>query len=207
MNEHLPSRFTRHQAHEMFYSVIWSTDDTVVKRGAPIDLAEKKESWLAKLGSWTEALAVYEQKLANNPRDFEAILGCMRCLDASGEWRRVLELAEKSWPALSGSTGLSHSLSTNMQDPPPTQSSVYISARSQKKALRLCAQAAWRLGHWDDLEKFATQLNNTTAPTIKPAASPGIREGIGSRVDFDGSFFSGKPLALHCVENHVCNLD
>ena len=54
MNEHLPSRFARHQAHEMFYSVIWSTDDVVVNRGGrPIDLAEKKESWLAKLGSWT----------------------------------------------------------------------------------------------------------------------------------------------------------
>ena len=43
------------------------------------------ESWLAKLGSWAEALSMYEQKLRENPHDVNSILGCMRCYDARGE--------------------------------------------------------------------------------------------------------------------------
>ena len=112
----------------------------------------------------------------------------MRCLDASGEWRRVLELAERSWPALSGSSGFGQNES---------QPSVHISARSQKKALRLCAQSAWRLGKWDDLEKFALELNSSAAPSSKPIAGPGER--VASRVDFEGSFFSAV-LHIHRKE-------
>lgn len=197
MGDELPSRFARHQAHEMFYSVIWSTDDVVANRNGPIDLAEKKESWLAKLGSWTEALAVYEQKLSNSPRDFEAILGCMRCLDASGEWRRVLELAERSWPSLSGSSAVSQNDSGDELQ--PSQAPAHGSARSQKKALRLCAQAAWRLGQWDDLEKFATELNSNSTPSAKPTPTATLREGITARADFDGSFFSAV-LHIHRKE-------
>jgi len=184
-------KLARHQAHEMFYSVIWSTDEVGVSRGAQIDLSEKQESWLAKLGSWAEALAVYEQKLRSNPRDFEAILGCMRCLDASGEWRGVLELAEKSWPALSSSSTASpveHSPVLSAKPPSKAQ----ISARSQKKALRLCAKAAWRLGHWDDLEKFADELNSSTGPAAGKA-TPVSTHGENSAprvIDFDGSFFN-----------------
>lgn len=196
MGNELPSRFSRHQAHEMFYSVIWSTDDAAANRNGPIDLAEKKESWLAKLGSWTEALVVYESKLGNNPHDFEAILGCMRCLDASGEWRGVLDLAERSWPTLSGS---SMEQKDSRGDQQPSQGSIYVSARSQKKALRLCAQAAWRLGQWNDLEKFASELNSNTKVTPKPMSNLAVRERIAARADFDGCFFSAV-LHIHRKE-------
>ena len=196
MENGLPSKFARHKAQEMFYSVLWSTEDAVANRNGPIDLAEKKESWLAKLGSWTEALAVYEQKISSNPRDFEALLGCMRCLDASGEWRRVLELAERSWPALSASSFASQKDSMRLeQEPEPSSLQAY--PRSQKKALRLCAQAAWRLGQWDDLEKFATELNSNAVPAAKPMSSFGPREIVGH--DFDGSFFSAV-LHIHKKE-------
>ena len=189
IGEHLPKKFERHRAHEMFYSVIWSTDDIGVSRGGPIDLAEKKESWLAKLGSWTEALAVYEQKLGVNPQDFEAILGCMRCLDASGEWRGVLELAEKSWPALSGSS--IPNLNEARPDAQTLTTAAHVSARSQKKALRLCAKSAWRLGRWDDLEKFAVELNSSSSlAATTPVPVSAARENAFPRVDFDGSFFS-----------------
>lgn len=197
MDNGLPSKFARHKPHEMFYSVIWSTEDAGTSRNGPIDLAEKKESWLAKLGSWTEALAVYEQKINSNPCDFDAILGCMRCLDASGEWRRVLNLAERSWPALSGSSGTGQKDSKTEQE--PSQASLHVSARSQKKALRLCAQAAWRLGQWDDLEKFATELNSNATPAAKPTSSSGLREGIAADSGFDGSFFSAV-LHIHKKE-------
>jgi hypothetical protein len=65
---------------EMVYGVLYSTDNRrigVYKDSMP----DFKESWLAKLGSWTEVLAVYEDKLRHTPDDFDAILGSMRCLD------------------------------------------------------------------------------------------------------------------------------
>ena len=148
VGSHLSASFARHhQLHEMLYSVVWSTEDQNVNELVSVDLAENKELWLAKLGSWTEALEVYEQKLSRNPRDFDAILGCMRCLSASGQWRRVLELAEESWPTLSGGAMGQEPLH-DMLD--ASTSTLYISPRAQKKALRMCAGAAWRLGRWDE---------------------------------------------------------
>ncbi|CAB9503979.1 protein kinase mTOR [Seminavis robusta] len=195
-SDEFPTRIARHQSHGMFYSVIWSTDDVVVNNGEHVDLAER-ESWLAKLGSWTEALAVYEQKLKNNAIDFDAILGCMRCLDASGEWRGVLELAEKTWPALSGSSALGRA--DSLQEQNPIQTQMQISARSQKKAIRLCAQAAWRLGRWGDLEKFATELNSVNASNNTSSTAVPTSKSVASRVDFEGSFFSAV-LHIHRKE-------
>ncbi|EEC46831.1 predicted protein [Phaeodactylum tricornutum CCAP 1055/1] len=115
----------------------------ILKASAIDDEDASKQSgwWLAKLGNWTEALEVYREKLKSDPHDFEAIVGCMRCLDASGEWRKVLDLAEQNWTALS----------------------------QHRCIVRMCAQAAWRLGQWDDLEKYSSQL---------------------TCVGFDGAFYS-----------------
>ena len=189
----LSAEFARqHLAHEMFYSVVWSTEDKNMNDIEALDLAGNKELWLAKLGSWTEALEVYEEKLNRNPRDFDAILGCMRCLSASGEWRRVLELAEQNWPTLSGTIGLGQDayqdttgLSTN---------TLYIAPRDQRKALRMCADAAWRLGRWDDLEKYSSELvygqnlSQHTAAVAAPGVM-GVRDAYPT-VDFEGAFFS-----------------
>jgi FKBP12-rapamycin complex-associated protein len=189
----LSASFARHhQLHEMLYSVVWSTEDQNVNEVVSVDLAENKELWLAKLGSWTEALEVYEQKLSRNPRDFDAILGCMRCLSASGQWRRVLELAEENWPTLIGNTAMG-------QEPFHDTSStgtLYISPRAQKKALRMCAGAAWRLGRWDDLEKYSSELvhgqnmQQSAAAATAPAGAAGARDGFVPKVEFDGAFFS-----------------
>jgi tetratricopeptide (TPR) repeat protein len=190
---HLSAQFARHhQAQEMFYSVVCSTEDDGVNRVGTLNLTEKKELWLAKLGSWTEALEVYEEKLDRNPSDFDAILGCMRCLSAGGEWRRVLELAEANWPTLSGTLALGQE---SLQDTGLSLGTVYIAPRHQKKALRICAQAAWRLGRWDDLEKYSSELvhgqtsSQPAAATMPTAAATG-RDGFVPRVDFDGAFFS-----------------
>jgi FKBP12-rapamycin complex-associated protein len=180
-----------HETHEMVYSVVWSTEDRNMNEVDTLDLAENKELWLAKLGSWTEALEVFEDKLLRNPRDFDAILGCMRCLSASGEWRRVLELAEDNWPILTGvvTYGMDQSEASGMP-----QAGMHIVTRDQKKALRMCGEAAWRLGKWDDLEKYASELvhgqgaSQAPAPAVGTATGP--RDGIGPRVDFDGAFFS-----------------
>lgn len=192
---HLSPSFARHhQAHEMFYSVVWSTEDRNKKEMQMVDLAENKELWLAKLGSWTEALEVYEEKLDRDPLDFDAILGCMRCLSASGEWRRVLELAEDNWPRLSGTTAIGLD-PAQPENPSIPQGTVYISPRDQKKALWMCSEAAWRLGCWDDLEKYSSELvhgqgsSSVNLTNVTPSASAGIRENT-PRVDFDGAFFS-----------------
>lgn len=186
----------QHQTTEMFYSVVWSTDSRNQNMDG-LDLAENKELWLAKLGSWTEALEVYEEKLIRNPHDFDAILGCMRCLSASGEWRRVLELAEDNWPTLVGNTfpGSVHESGSL------TFNSSQIAKRDKKKALRMCADAAWRLGQWDDLEKFSSELVHGQRLT-QPAATLALAGPLGdhtfAHVGFDGAFFSA---VLHIHRN------
>ena len=194
---HISSALTRnHQTREMFYSVVWSTEDRKGKSEGMVtyDVAENKEAWLAKLGSWTEALEVYEEKLALNPTDFDAIVGCMRCHSASGEWRRVLELAEDNWPTLSGVLGFDPSMSYDGAG--GASATQFIAAKVQKKALRMCAEAAWRLGRWDDLDKYASELvyghNSPQSATAvaNPSGTSGIRDGSAPRVDFEGAFFS-----------------
>jgi FKBP12-rapamycin complex-associated protein len=142
-----------------------------------IDLAAKEELWLAKLGSWTEALEVYERKLDRNRHDFEAVIGCMRCLGAIGEWRKVLELADENWTAMSGITT------------PAEQADSLNNSRSRRKAVNICAQAAWRLGQWDDLEKFADQLVGTGNHQDKSRPTPATGV-VQPKVDFDGAFFT-----------------
>jgi tetratricopeptide (TPR) repeat protein len=43
-----------------------------------------REAWLAKLGHWNEALRMYDERLAKNPKDGVAIAGKLKCLDALG---------------------------------------------------------------------------------------------------------------------------
>ena len=91
---------SRHMDYIMAYSVMSTADeisarDDVVVFGTSENKhtsvnnnhTELQESWLAKLGSWSEALAMYERKLAKDPYDVECIIGCMRCLD--GRIRRM----------------------------------------------------------------------------------------------------------------------
>lgn len=171
LKKDLSTRFSRHQARDMFYSVIWATKEHQQSKAETVDLTAKEELWLARLGSWTDALAVYEDKLNRNPNDSEAILGCMRCLGAVGEWKKVLDLAHDNWDIMSG---VLKSGDANNPD--------LTGARSRRKALRICAQSAWRLGQWDKLEKFATQLVGGQNQSQNPSTY--------TSVDFDGAFYS-----------------
>lgn len=187
--------YLRQQApHDMFYGVVESTENE--QESSPMDdydITVEKERWLAKLGSWTDALEMYEDKLMRNPMDFDAAVGCMRCLSASGEWQRVLELAEDNWPTLTASTSIGHQ---EFEASAVSQGTVKpdLGSRDQKKALRMCAEAAWRLGRWEDLEKYSSELvhgqGNTAAVT--PGSTPKARQGDVSipRVDYEGAFFS-----------------
>ena len=174
----------QHSPHEMFYSIVWSTEDRGDESINYLDLAENKERWLAKLGSWTDALEVYEEKLMRNPNDFDATLGCMRCLSSSGEWIRVLELGEENWSAIS-------STPTNLAS---VSQATIAASREQKKALRMCAEASWRLGRWNDLDKYSSELvhgqRNAMFGSLRTPASNRPADGNLPRVDFEGAFFS-----------------
>jgi serine/threonine-protein kinase mTOR len=184
---------TQQTSHEMYYSVVWSTEDRSRDEIDSLDLAENKERWLSKLGSWSDALEVYEEKLLRNPNDFDATLGCMRCLSSNGEWRRMLELAKDSWMTISaGSTdvvGLSPATVANSRD--------------RKKALRMCSEASWRLGRWDDLEKYSSELvhgqGNPVVGNFTASISSPSRDGNFPRIDFDGAFYSAV-LHIHRAE-------
>lgn len=193
VRHHISAKFGRdHGSHEMFYGVVWSTEDKSNSNTETLNLAENKELWLAKLGSWTDALEAYEEKLSRNPYDFGAMLGCMRCLSATGEWRRVLELAEDNWHILKSNEVVdvpSNAPKTLIGNGDPT------TIRGHRKAFRMCAEAAWRLGRWNDLEKYSAELVHGpgSAASVVAAASTmgsGFRDGSVPRVDFDGSFFS-----------------
>jgi FKBP12-rapamycin complex-associated protein len=202
IGEEFSSRFLRHdQRKEMLYSVVHSTDESGF-RSHEDGIPDFKESWLAKLGSWSEALVVYEEKLRQNPHDFDAILGSMRCFDATGEWQRVLVIAETSWPAISASADERGQEAG--QSAPHSFSSLYIAPRAKRKALKFCAQAAWRLGQWTELEKCASQLvkGNETSYAINTAADFGDTSGDGEdkvRVNFDGAFYTAV-LHIHRKE-------
>ena len=178
VGQELSTKFARHHALDFCYSVIWDAQEKFHSDGNAQDLTAKQELWLAKLGSWTEALSVYEEKLENNPRDFEAILGCMRCLDASGEWRQVLSLADENWQAL--------------LEPPQTLGDVWhkVSSRSQRKGTRLAAEASWRLGRWDDLEKYSSHLLSGEKSDGGDTADTSGIDVSRTQVDFDGAFYT-----------------
>lgn len=193
--------FQRQQSpREVFYSVSWSTEDRNDDNLETVDFAENKERWLAKLGSWTDALEVYEDRLLRNPNDFDATLGCMRCFSSSGEWRRVLELAEDNWPTLSAGI----SIGQDIVDPSTiSHGTPFIGSRDQKKALRMCAQAAWRLGRWNDLEKYSSELlHGTQVSVVGLPATTSARDGNLPKVDFEGAFFSAV-LHVHREEWHM----
>jgi len=197
--EHLSQHFLR-QGKEMLYSVVYSTDNTA-SRGASWAGVEVQESWLAKLGSWSEALLMYKQKLKENPNDFDAIFGCMKCLDARGEWKGVLELAEESMPAFTRAfEGGSYEGGETGSQPLP---SPHAASRMHRKVLKFCAQAAWRLGQWEELEKCASQLvrgTNLGAHSRSNSRSfSTFRDRKAPIVDFDGAFYSAV-LHIHRKE-------
>jgi hypothetical protein len=157
--------FSRHHSVGLAYSVMTSPDDISQRIGySSWPGVEMRESWFAELGSWSDALAIYERKLGETPNNIEAILGCLRSLDARGEWRRVLDLAKKSWSAISTEEA---------------------SIKDYRSALKFCAQAAWRLKQWDDLEIYSQQLicHQDTNPITNSLISV-------SSLDYDSAFYN-----------------
>lgn len=108
----------------------------------------------------------------------------MHCYDARGDWQQALNLAEMSWPAI---------------DQQPLEQ--IISADTRRKALedrqaalKLCAQASWRLGQWDLLESYTTQLVQGDEEGHSDAVA--TLRGRNANVDFD-SYFYRSVLHVH----------
>jgi FKBP12-rapamycin complex-associated protein len=163
--------FNRNHGIGLAYSVMATSDETMALIGC--DSAswlgvEMRESWFAELGSWSDGLAMFERKLGESPNNMEAIIGCMRSLDARGEWRRVLDLAKRSWTAI------------NCEE---------ASVKDFRLALKFCAQASWRLKQWDDLEIYSQQLLSSQDGSNSSSSVVTI-----SNLDYDSAFYN---VVLH----------
>ena len=153
------------------------------------------ESWLTKLGAWAEALAIYEQKLLDNPYDVSSILGCMHCYDARGDWQRALNLAETSWRAIE-----QNAMSYDSLQPANSRSVAY---QNRQRALKLCAQASWRLSKWELLETYTSQLVQGSVDD-KSSTDESASRGSNTNdleLDFD-SYYYRSVLHVHRREWH-----
>jgi FKBP12-rapamycin complex-associated protein len=162
------------------------------------------ESWLAKLGAWTEAVGMYEEKLRENPHDVNYISGCMQCYDAIGEWQKALDLAGRSWTALSGD----HSIESNATARLSKRSRQKNTTDYYNKALNVCCKAAWRLSKWDELESYSLQLIQgrhcssiyaQSQLTDPKSSSKEPRSTTLPELDFDGAFYRAI-LHIHRAE-------
>jgi len=80
-----------------------------------------------------------------------------------------------------------------MEQMPNNFNPLYVSPKGQRKALKFCAQAAWRLGQWQELEKYASELvyGNYDGAKISTQVGDLSQNGVSvPGVDFDGAFFA-----------------
>ncbi|EXX76507.1 Tor2p [Rhizophagus irregularis DAOM 197198w] len=91
-----------------------------------------KENWYEKLNRWEDALTAYEKRRTDDPNDFEATLGVMRCLHSLGNWDGLSELVQEKWP---------ESDITN-----------------RKSMATFAAAGAWSLGQWSLMEDYIENI-------------------------------------------------
>lgn len=58
-----------------------------------------------------DALVRYRERRSHDPRDMKAVLGCMKCLDALGEWDELVYMCHQDWGNLT-SLGLESAVCT-----------------------------------------------------------------------------------------------
>jgi len=146
---------------------------------------EVKENYLAKLGSWSEALVLYKKRLREDDHDVSSILGCMRCLDARGEYEGVLKLAKNSFGVLQNAL---------VGDDGETSDTINGgAAHDYKKAVKFCSHAAWRLGKWKKLEQYCGELERVESSFDGSGGGGGGSFGEGRNLfntDFDSAFYT-----------------
>ncbi|KAM3569626.1 hypothetical protein VYU27_008290 [Nannochloropsis oceanica] len=116
-----------------------------------------KESWLAKLGNWSEALGLYEERAKKAEEegrekgrggggDMEAVLGMMKCLDALGQWGEIVHLCHGVWERLM----------REGEEGGERKGGRWV----QKRVINLAAHACWKLGQWEGMEHFLMYLDD-----------------------------------------------
>lgn len=91
-----------------------------------------RESWYEKLHKWDKALQLYikrsSQARSGTEKAIDANLGRMRCYNALWDWENLSSLCKDQW---------------EISDP-------FV----RKEIAPLAAQAAWRMGRWDDMTEY-----------------------------------------------------
>lgn len=116
----------------------------------------------------------------------------MHCYDARGDWQRALNLAETSWAAISElHSAESHQVTEH------SGKGRRRTLQNRRRALKLCAQASWRLGRWDLLETFTSQLvDDEGHGSIDMISTSRGNKSNDLELDFD-SYFYRSVLHVH----------
>ncbi|KAI0880026.1 FAT-domain-containing protein [Annulohypoxylon maeteangense] len=100
------------------------------------DGIQLRETWFEKLERWEEALAFYNKRESEMPRDqaipLDIVMGKMRCLHALGEWDALANLTSNTW----------------------SNSAPEI----QRRIAPLATAAAWGLGKWDFMDNYLQSM-------------------------------------------------
>ena len=123
--ESLISLNTRLEQHDAAWGMFAMARDQYV--------ITRHEEWYERLGSWDDALSVYENKLADRPYDTDIGLGRLRCLQALGEWDDLTTSCASMWAT-------------------PDQG-------LRKSIAPMATAAAWALQLWDSMDDYSSALS------------------------------------------------
>ena len=110
--EHLISVNKKLDMHDAALGIISFVQNMQAK--LPEKHIEIQPGWLGKLGIWDEALAGYEEVLANDPLNHEAILGKIKALNNLGRWEETMQLCVAGLPALKAGIQMAGSVNTGV---------------------------------------------------------------------------------------------
>ncbi|CEJ79844.1 Putative FKBP12-rapamycin complex-associated protein [[Torrubiella] hemipterigena] len=95
-----------------------------------------RETWFEKLERWEEALAFYQKRESELPKDsvvpIDIVMGKMRCLHALGEWDALANLTGNTW--------------------------ANSSSEVQRMIAPLATAAAWGQRKWDSMDNYLSSL-------------------------------------------------
>jgi serine/threonine-protein kinase mTOR len=104
---------------------------TLLMAQSEYDISEH-EAWYERLGRWSEALAAYNKRQAENPNSLDAFYGRMRCLHALGEWKDLAQNIEEHW-SRAGIEG-------------------------RRELAPMAAAAAWSLSGWEAMDDYISAM-------------------------------------------------
>ncbi|KAG7401837.1 phosphatidylinositol kinase- protein kinase tor1 [Phytophthora boehmeriae] len=109
---------------------------------------EVKASWHEKLLRWDDALATHDRVLLEDPNNVESIFGKMRCLWATGEWRKLNDHVKETWSKIYGE---GQDLNSEQVD---GEKLLDVPPALKKELCSSGARVAFSLQNWDAIPKF-----------------------------------------------------